>query len=213
MTDAQRVVVAALNRWLPPLAVDHLLRKTLHEVGVSADRLSANEWAQILRGPLTHNLKQVLPIPGLDHELAAVADQLSTRQPIAAMAPFEPGTTFQGTSVREEVDLSSSAQRQEFIQELAHLDHVQGVALLGPGFQELRFPGASASLAHSLDSFLHRLASQGNYGIVYLEMANGTMVARRLEQGTITIFIRPGANIGQFFFVLNRIGNTRRSSA
>lgn len=212
MTDAQRMVVTALGRWLPPLAVEHLLRKTLHEVGVKADDLSPNEWARLLRGPLAHNLVQALPLPGIDKELANIADQMSTSEPVVNLAPFEPNVASRNGSIREEVDLTSPVQRANFMQELARLDHVQGVALIGPGYREMRFPEAHATLPHALEAFFHRLASAGDYGVVYVEMADGIVVARRLEQGSIALFIRPGGNIGQFIYALDRIGKARRYS-
>lgn len=213
MNDAQRVVVAALSRWLPPMAAEHLLRKTLDELGVEPDSLSANEWARLLNGPLARNLQRVLPVPGIENELAAAAKRFAVREPIAHIAPFEPTPGPRSFQVNKEVGLLNSKQRLDLIQELARLDHVQGVALLGPNFQEIRFPGSSPTLIKSLEVFLDKigkLASSDVHDIVYMEMQNGTLIARRLGQSSVILFVRPGANIGQLLYSLNSLGKTRR---
>jgi hypothetical protein len=203
LNETEQKIIEVLSRVVSPVAASNLLKRALG--GQSPGLLGPRSWAELIEGPLQHQLMGVLPVSGLIPDLQKLVRQLMAQTPSVEVVhdPIRP--TLEAADLTEYVDLEREPDRQALVLDLARGEGVLAVVLDSVHGRECRLGAHNDSLVGFLSTVHRLLDRKGSYRVFYTVFREAQLVLRPLDLGYLAVLTRKETNLGQLLYRMSKI--------
>lgn len=202
--ETERRIVEALSQVVSVMTAEKLLQRA---VGSQNKPQTPVAWAEVIEGPLKHQINEILPVTGLLPSLQALAKELKAQaQAPKPEKPTPPPTpTIEIAPSADYIDLADEKTRRDLVLELARWEGVLTVVLESVHGRESRLGSYTESLYTLLSVGHWLLERRQKYRIFYTVLQGAQVVIRPIKGGWIGIIARHETNLGQLLYRLGRI--------